>query len=209
MFDAATLAIMPSPRLTRVHLLRHGQTEQGQTRICRGHQDVALSPEGIRRGAELCRWYLARYGAPKVLYSSDLSRCRLLAEQLGTPILEPRLREQFMGSWEGRDWESLSREQPEQVTAWWGDYVDSRPPEGESWRQTFERVGDWWAEVDRLRLPQVTLVAHVGTIRALLCRWMGMRPEEALRWAPAQASFTEVLLADAGAVIERMGVDSF
>lgn len=209
MFDAPTLSIMPSPRLTRVHLLRHAQTEQGTVRICRGHQDVPLSAEGQKRSHEFADWYRKRYGAPSVLYSSDLRRCRGLADLLGAATVDVRLREQHMGIWEGKPWEVLTREDPAAVTAWWDDYVDAVPTGGESWRQTCIRVGGWWEEVDALRLPQITVVAHIGTIRALLCRWMGMPPGEALRWAPAQASFTEVLLADAGAVIERLGVDTF
>jgi alpha-ribazole phosphatase len=207
MYDQPTLDIMPSVRLCRVHLLRHAPTEQGSTRICRGHQDVPLSAEGRRRSLALAHWYLAKFGSPAVIYSSDLSRCRFLAEQLGTPTLLPGLREQDMGAWEGQSWESLTRADPVAVDAWWRDWVDSRPPRGESWRQMYQRVVSTWEA--QPPAPQVVVVGHAGTLRALLCHWFGMGPEQGLRWAPPQASFTQVLLADAGPVLEAFGVDQF
>ncbi|HNH48878.1 MAG TPA: phosphoglycerate mutase family protein, partial [Myxococcota bacterium] len=73
MYDQPTLEIMPSVRLCRVHLLRHAPTEQGSTRVCRGHQDVPLSAEGRRRSLALAHWYLHKFGSPPLIYSSDLS----------------------------------------------------------------------------------------------------------------------------------------
>ena len=42
-------------------------------------------------------------------------------------------------------------------------------------------------------------------IRALLCHWLGLPPGEALRFSPAVASHTEVVVADAGVVVEALG----
>lgn len=207
MFDAATLRLMPSARLCRVHLIRHAETLQGQVRVCRGQVDVGLSEKGIWQSNLFVERYLERYEKPAVLYSSDLSRCRYLAELLGHPVLSPQLREQNMGDWEGRSWESLSISDPEAVRAWWADYVQARPTGGESYAELYARVVHWWAPLALNAPPTVVIVSHIGVIRAFLCAWLGLSPDQALRWAPPQASLTEVLLADAGAVIERVGVE--
>jgi broad specificity phosphatase PhoE len=112
-----------------------------------------------------------------------------------------------MGGWEGRTWESLTVEDPDAVNAYWADYVDAVPPGGESWRACHARVSRWWdaAAADWPDGSVVTIVTHVGVIRALLCHFLGLPPGEALRFAPGVATHTEVLVAEAGVVIEALG----
>jgi broad specificity phosphatase PhoE len=112
-----------------------------------------------------------------------------------------------MGAWEGRTWESLTVQDPDAVNAYWADYVDAVPPGGESWRACQARIVRWWERSagDWPDGGRVVLVTHVGVIRALMCHWLGLGPDQALRFAPACASHTEVLLADAGVVVEALG----
>lgn len=66
----------------------------------------------------------------------------------------------------------------------------------------------WWIAQD-FGEKRVVLVTHIGVIRALMCGWLGLGPDQALRWAPAYASHSQVLLAEAGCVIERFGETGF
>ena len=228
MFDRTTLAMLPSARALRVHLLRHGETVQGRARTCRGQSDVPLSEAGLTQSRRLAAWYLGHHGPPPRLWTSDLSRCADLADllTLGTfdPVVSPRrcpeLREQHMGAWEGRSWEDLSREDPEAVRARWADYLDHAPPGGESCRDLSRRVLGWWAataaEIAALPAPadpytpeRLVIVSHAGPIRALICGWLGLPPSELLRFSPPQGSLTEILIAESGCVIERLGMDLF
>ena len=203
MFDAPTMKILPSARLCRVHLFRHGEVEGPRGRVCRGQADDPLSAVGRAQSARIAAWVAATLPAPDRIVSSDLSRCADLARQLGPVVTEPRLREQDMGRWDGRTWEDITTEDPTGTLAYWDDYVDARPHGGESFGDVYRRVTTWW---DAQEFEgRVIVVTHIGVIRSLVCHWLGLGPDQGLRWAPGYATHTEILLAEAGAVVERFG----
>lgn len=205
MYDPATLRIIPSLRLARVHLFRHGEVVRGPERMCRGQADVPLTDAGRAASAGVARRFLDEFGPPDRVLSSDLSRCTEMAEHFGVqPELLPGLREQDMGLWEGRTWAELSEADGEAVTDYWNDYVGARPTGGERWLDAAQRVIRTWESLGELE-GRIVVCTHVGPIRALVCGWLGLDAGQALRFAPSYASETRVLLADAGAVIERLG----
>lgn len=207
MFDAPTMRIMPSARLCRLHLFRHAEVLGASERRCRGQADVPLSEAGRAHSARAAAWFARTHGTPDRVLSSDLSRCLDLARAI-SPAAEPvpAVREQAMGEWDGRTWADLSTADPAGTTAYWADYVGARPPGGESYGDVYARVVRWWEEQELE--GDVVLVTHIGVIRALLCHWLGLGPGQALRWAPPYASYSRVLVAEAGAVIERFGVET-
>jgi broad specificity phosphatase PhoE len=206
---AATRAILPSDAVTHVHLLRHGEVERMGARIVRGQLDAALSAFGVEQGERLVEWFAARVGRLDALWTSDLSRCARLAEPLGArlgvaPVLDPRLREQSMGAWEGRSWDEVSAAEPEAVGAYWSDYWNAAPSGGESLRAVQARSLEAWRDlIARHAGGRVAVVAHIGVIRGLLCALLGVDGSQALRFAPATASHTHILWSEAGAVSVR------
>ena len=210
-FEHATRSAMPEELVTTLHLLRHGDVSDLGERRARGQLDVALTERGERQHDRLVEWFVACEARPERIITSDLSRCRLLADQLGvqlgiTPEPDERLREQSMGDWEGRPWDAITRELGPAINDYWNDYFESRPPHGESLRDLHARVGEWWAsERAALAGRRAVIVCHVGVIRALCCHFLGIAPDEALRFAPAVASHTRILLAAPGAVLECFG----
>lgn len=204
-WDPNTARILPSRQLTEVHLLRHGTVEAMQSRVVRGQLDVALTSAGLEQHACLAGWMREQLPASYELYSSDLARCRDLAQRLGQPVnYDARLREQHMGRWEGRTWAEISAQEPAAVSNYWADYAQARPTGGESLVDLKNRVLDFWRARTVSHAP-VVLVTHIGVIRSLLCEWLGVPLDQALRFAPATASHTHVLLSDSGAVINAFG----
>ena len=210
-FDAVTQAALPSTEVTALHLLRHPHVDTGGRRLAYGHADLPLSARGRAEAEDLLAFALARLPRPDGVLSSDLIRCRALAEPLARTFdvpLEatPALREQAMGAWEGAAWEDLTREDEPAVQAWWADYLHARPPGGESLHDLALRVERWRATSwERLRGRRWLVVTHVGVIRALTCALLGLPYDQALRFAPARASHTLFVLAEAGAVLEVFG----
>lgn len=165
-----------------VHLVRHGQSRwnaegrlQGQT------ADVALTAVGLRQADQAART-LTSSGATRVI-SSDLRRAletaRPVAEVLGVQVeLEPALREQALGVFEGR----LSRDAWREPDAdRWADPT-WRPPGGESAHDVFLRLQGF---VTRLMVEAPTsplvLVSHGDTIRVALAVLRGA-PATSIPW---------------------------
>ena len=210
-FDEHTSGIMPDSDVTVLHLLRHGEVEKMTERVVRGQLDVGLSETGELQTRALARWFGRVEPRPDALWSSDLVRCRVLAEQVEqatgvAPRITERLREQDMGAWQGRTWKEITAEDGPRVTAYWDDYVRARPTDGESLGDLFDRVDAWWDEhFTSFRGKRVVLVTHIGVIRAFHCRFLGVPRSEALRFSPAVASHSSFLISEAGAVLNAFG----
>jgi alpha-ribazole phosphatase len=168
----------------QLHLIRHPRpaVEPG---ICYGQTDLGLaeSPAAV---AERLRPLLPESFA---LHASPLARARLLAEALGRPRLDERLKEIHFGDWEGRSFTDIGSA----IDDWAADPLGFRPPGGESPREMATRVLQWLAEHGLTpRTPDaagiraspplpgaLVVVAHGGPLRAIAGHLLGMPPE---RW---------------------------
>ena len=210
-FEEPTRRLLPASGAVHLHLLRHGEVARLSERVLWGQEDVPLSPEGERQGAALARWLLESEPRADRVVSSDLARCRalgeLLADALGVELeLEPRLREQHLGAWQGKTWDEISAADPARVRACWDDYAATRPPDGESLADVAARAGAWWRErKDALVGRRVLVSTHIGVVRALCCELLGLPLDQALRLAPATGSHTHLAVSDAGAVLTALG----
>ena len=208
-FDPTTLEALPSALVTRVTLVRHGDVQRLRERVVRGQLDVPASAHGRWQGRALTAALAP--ARPSLLLASDLVRCADLARELALALgvraeLDARLREQSMGRWQGRTWSEVQAAEGAAINAYWSDYVDARAPGGESLREVQTRALAALREREAQWLGgHLVLVTHIGVIRGLLCHWLGLPLSEALRFAPATASVSELLLGEAGAVLQVFG----
>lgn len=209
-FGPATQALLPDRRVGTLFLLRHGELVAQERRLLRGQAEAPLSERGQGEERALVRWLASAGGGLDQVWSSDLGRCQSLGEALsrefGVPLaLDPRLREQHLGRFEGRDWEQLSVEYPQEVSAYWADYVHGRPPDGENLADVARRAGEFLDEhAEEWLGRRVALVTHAGVLRVLLCRMLSMPLGEALRFAPPTGSLSLLRHSSAGFVIEGL-----
>lgn len=210
-FQDTTHDAMVSHVVTHLHLLRHGRVDTGGRRLAYGWSDLPLSDAGRIESDAMLDFAQAGLPKPDGIISSDLRRCLALAEPLaaalGVPLrVQPELREQNMGAWEGEAWDDLQARWGTAVNDYWDDYVHAAPPEGESVADVAGRVDAWWdAAWPELEGGRWFFVGHAGVLRSLLCRFLGLPRTEALRFAPPHGSHTQVLLAEAGAVLQTLG----
>jgi len=147
---------------------------------CTGQQDFPLDDMGRATVAKLCsRW---SGGLPGQIFCSDLARARETAAGLvgpndARPIIDRRLREICLGTWQGQSWDQLYQQQPEQLEHWGRHWLDCAPPGGESGRQLFHRVKRWWQDHRGLLDSSSLVVAHAGSLRALACLLQNRPPE--------------------------------
>ncbi|MEO0649082.1 MAG: histidine phosphatase family protein [Planctomycetota bacterium] len=210
-FGGATEGVMPESRVARVHLLRHAEVAGLERRVVRGQLEVGPGPRAEDQERRLTAWIASSEPGIDRVVSSDLERCqrlgRRLAEALGVELeLAPALREQSMGRWEGQTWEEVTRQEPDLVRAYWEDYAHTRPPGGEALTDLSERVSGWWLDTRESLLDHRTaVVTHVGVMRVLIARLLGLPLDQSLRLAPAVASHTKLLWSEAGPVLEVFG----
>jgi broad specificity phosphatase PhoE len=166
----------------RLHLVRHGQsTWNTEGRVQGQAPDVPLTPAG-RLQAEAAARRL-RGCAARRLYSSDLLRALQtaapIARALGvTTVPEPALREQSLGSLEGRLASGLTA----QVVPS-GEHITSvRWGGGESIADVHRRVSVFLRGL--LASPDaggIVLVTHAETIRVAIACLRGLGPHQ-VRW---------------------------
>ena len=164
--------------MTKVILVRHGQTLWNLERKYQGHSDVALSDTG-RKQAELAGFRLAREKIHAV-YSSDLSRAVETATCIAghhgltvTPL--PALREILFGEWEGLNYDQINAQWPEAMGKLWTRPAEVTIPGGESFAQVQQRAYGAVREiVSKHSGENVVITAHGGTIGVILCAALGM-----------------------------------
>jgi broad specificity phosphatase PhoE len=161
--------------MSRLYLVRHGETLWNREGRIQGGQDVPLGPRGLAQAEALAAWLAGRPVSQVV--SSDLVRARataqVIGDRLGLPVrLDPDLREMAYGAWEGRTQRELAMEAGTGFAAF---VRDSRraPPGGESFLQVARRAR---RAAQRLleEGDEVVAVAHGGSIRAILCWALGL-----------------------------------
>jgi probable phosphoglycerate mutase len=165
--------------VTRLLLVRHGESTWNAEHRLQGQADPPLSPLG-REQAVALEPFLD--GIPEGRLSSDLTRAIQTAELLGLggAQSDPRWREIDIGDWAGNTLDELD---PERVAAWQrGEYFPK-----ESWPEFQARVG---AAADELRGQDVIVVTHGGCIRAATAHLTGADPRSLA--PPANASLTIV-----------------
>jgi len=160
-----------------VFLVRHLEIPSYEKGVCVGQSDVSLTETGLAKLAPLAE-SLAEI-EPDVIITSDLTRCKklaaTLAERLDSQVeVNPEWREINFGKWENREWEELRENDPENVKKWIDDYVHVVPPEGESFFQLFERVGNQLMDLTHREKKRIMIVTHSGAIRAALCFALGV-----------------------------------
>ncbi|MGH2702166.1 MAG: histidine phosphatase family protein [Actinomycetota bacterium] len=160
--------------ITRIFLVRHGETEWNATRRAQGQADIPLNDAG-RSQASAAAAQLDGVELSAV-YSSDLSRAvdtaRPIAEARGLSVeIDPAFREIDQGEWEGLVTEEIHRRWPDL----WGPARHwSQRPGGESPEQVQKRALEGLARVvERHPRGQVAVVSHGGTIRWLAAYALG------------------------------------
>lgn len=130
--------------------------------------------------------------------TSPAQRCRVLTTHLlhargqssVVPAEDGRWWEMDFGTWEMRTWSDIPRSS---VDAWLADYVLNRPEGGETFGEVAFRT---WKAMDAVAaLPtdaRVAVVAHGGSIRAVLAHVLQMPLRAAFRLQVDHGSVTHV-----------------
>lgn len=180
-------------------LVRHGETVYNAEGRYQGQRDIPLSDRGRGQARSLGKrlglaWNHTTLpaakrlpGPPVAVYASDLGRAAetasLITEALAVPPVHllPQLRERDFGAWEGMTIADLRAR------------GDVEPKDAETWPDVWDRMNTALRAIwDAHALPPtgetaspppvVLVVGHGGSLRAFLCRALGVGHEYVRRF---------------------------
>lgn len=159
--------------MTKVILVRHGQTVWNLEMKYQGHSDIALTDKGLKQAA-LAAGHLATEKVAAV-YASDLDRAfttaKIIAAKHKLPVIPlPALREICFGEWEGLTYDGINSRWEHLITKLFSHPDEIRIPGGETFRELKERAA---GAIEQLVAEHpnetIVVVSHGGTIRTILC----------------------------------------
>jgi len=167
--------------MTRLIIIRHGETDWNIEGRYQGQADPPLNKKGFSQARKLAS-ELTKTGLD-VIFSSPLQRAfqtaKVIAEPLNIPVnIEPRLMEIHQGEWQTLLVTEIAARYPEVFHLWETQPWTVRIPGGESIFQVQQRVN---AAVDEMvsqhRNKCIGLVCHRIPISLIKMRYQGLNPD--------------------------------
>ena len=164
--------------MTRLVLVRHGQTAWNLEGRAQGHTDVGLDETGRAQAAALAPYIAAM--APTALWSSDLTRARetagVLAAATGLDLrADPRLREFDAGERSGLTTEEFAERFPAAYASWQDGHITGHVPGAETIAEVTGRMVPALREIWDATSPGETsvVVAHGACLKVSLLAFLG------------------------------------
>lgn len=184
--------------MTRLLIIRHGQSVSNIRGVFTGNLDLPLTEQGLHQ-ADITAEYITDNYKVDTVYASDLRRAvdtgKSVADKLGLTVqTDRRLREIWAGQWEGRSFNDLTEHFPS-YTLWQTDIGNCIPDGGESVAQLSQRVLEAFTQIAKENDGKtVVIVTHATPIRALQCHCEGkpLRQMKDVPWV-TNASVTTVV----------------
>ncbi len=157
--------------MTKLILVRHGQSLANAGHRFAGHTDFDLSELGHKQ-ASLLADHLVSHEKISAIYSSDLLRAYHTAiptaERLSLPVVtDTLLREIYAGKWEGATYTEIGEKYPDDQSIWYDDLSHARPTGGESMPEVYRRIVPRILEICRRHDGEtVLLTTHATVVRA-------------------------------------------
>jgi broad specificity phosphatase PhoE len=165
--------------MTRIILVRHGQTAWNRQDLIRGQVDVPLDDTGVAQAAATAARIAAEW-KPVALYSSPLRRAVQTAQPIADRLgLEVRTVGGFsdinFGQWQGLPYPEVHRRWPEMAQTWLTAPHTVTFPGGESLADVQQRSMPALQQVIEQHPDQdAVIVGHTVLNRVLLCAVLGL-----------------------------------
>lgn len=200
--------------MTKLILIRHGQSLGNLCERFLGHTDMDLSELGYKQ-AKITADYLKNERIDAV-YSSDLMRAYNtvlpIAEQRGLTIVRDKsLREIFAGDWEGKSYIELAEMYPDEYGKWRNDIGNAHCSGGESVMELQKRIVDKIIKIAYAHPSETVCIGtHATPLRVLNAFINNIEPSriKEIPWA-TNASVTVVMYDGGKMTMTDYGNDSF
>ena len=150
-----------------IYLIRHPRADI-EAGICYGQTDIKLKQEDTEKAVQRINEFVPNISGSEI-YSSDLKRCKVIAQNLtdnGSIIYSSKIREINFGKWEMKRWDEIPKQE---LNIWMDDFVNQNCYNGESYKDLYTRVVQFWEELINKNPSQILVITHGGVIRSILC----------------------------------------
>jgi len=169
-----------------IYLIRH-TTPQVEKGVCYGQANVDVTETFQKEVARIKGHAPVNYQA----FSSPLQRCVKMANHFGVDFQQDdRLKEMAYGDWELVPWSEIERKP---LDEWMSDFVNNRPPGGESFNDLKSRVINFWDELTKKESDKPTVIyTHGGVIRVIVCHLLSIPLEKVFQFHLDFGSVTKI-----------------
>ncbi|GFZ78024.1 alpha-ribazole phosphatase [Pseudohongiella nitratireducens] len=177
----------PMTATTRyIYLLRHGETDWNRERRAQGQQESRLTEQGRQQAQEL-GLRMAEQHLDSIYCSSSLRTRETADLAFGARNMAitycDRLREIRMGTWEGRLYDDIRRDNQAQFDAFWHSPDQFQVDGAETFKELQQRAITRLQEIlDDNGHQHIAIVSHGAWIKSVLCA-IEQRPLNQL-WHP-------------------------
>jgi len=167
--------------MTRILLIRHGQTEWNRQQVFRGRAEIPLSEIGVRQAEALAQRLSSEHIS--ALYCSPLGRASLTAQLIGAPHqISPHPVEDLTdfdyGEWSGKSRPEVAQRWPDLLRQWETEPHLVQMPGGEMLEEARQRaVGAVRGLLSRHSGSTVAAISHRVITKLLLCDFLGLGNE--------------------------------
>ena len=160
--------------MTRLILIRHGESSANQNRIFAGNYDAELAENGFIQAKATAKYIKENYKIDKI-YSSNLKRAYATANEVASLLgLEitvcENMREISAGKWEGIKFEEIVKSYPDDFDVWLKNIGASRCTDGESVCELGQRVMTALTEIAKSNDGKTVVIStHATPIRVSQC----------------------------------------
>ena len=165
--------------MTKLILVRHGQSQANIDSVFAGHTNTPLSELGVLQANKTAEFLKENYKID-IAYASDLQRAyntgKTIADKQGIQVIKSNnLREIYAGVWEGLSFIDIKERFPDSYKTWKEDIGNALPNEGESVSELQFRIINEIKEIACKNENKTILIAtHATPIRSLLCYIKGL-----------------------------------
>lgn len=160
------------------YLVRHGQTDWNRAGKIQGTTDIPLNETGRQQAERLAGVLKEKRGYPAgtridAIYTSPLARAFQTAEILAKSETLPlrrllELRERDFGGWEGKNWQQVEKEYPDEFHLWREQPMVGIPSGGESRKSCEARSERAIRRILEETAGDAVIVAHGGILVFLM-----------------------------------------
>jgi len=171
--------------MTRVYLLRHGETKWNIEKVFRGRSEIPLTDTG-KKQAELAAAHL-KPKAIQYIYTSPLSRAKETADIVGKILdIKPVVDEHFtglaFGPWQGKPHKEIKEKFPDLYRVYKDEFHNLRLEGAETLQKAFDRCMTALVDIEKKHPDaNVLIISHRVICKLMILGILGLGPPQFYR----------------------------